>query len=78
MMGQRKRAIWDYVIFTKVVTLTLTFIGYSKKNFAKVLVLEDISCQNIMTIRPAVWPVHPSDTDKQTNRQTDRQTHKPR
>ena len=65
-----------YVIFTKVVTLTLIFIRFSPKNFARVLGTEYISCQNFRKIEPVVWPVHRAITDRQTNRQTDRQTHR--
>ena len=64
----------DYVIFTKVVTLTLIFIRFSPKNFARVLGTEYISCQNFRKIEPVVWPVHRSITDRQTDKQTDRQT----
>ena len=65
-----------YVIFTKVVTLTLIFIRFSPKKFARVLGTEYISCQNFRKIEPVVWPVHRAITDRQTNRQTDRQTHR--
>ena len=61
-----------YVIFTKVVTLTLIFIRFSPKNFARVLGTEYISCQNFGKIEPVVWPVHRSITDRQTDRQTDK------
>ena len=61
-----------YVIFTKVVTLTLTVTQILPKNFAEVLLLEYISCKNLRKIRPVLWPVEPSRTDKQTDRQTDR------
>ena len=57
-----------YLIFTKVVTLTLRFIRFSKKKCCKVLDLEDIFCQKIGTIGQAVWSVHRETTDKQTNR----------
>ena len=50
-----------HLIFTKVVTLTLTFIRFTKKRLPK-----------IMTIGPTVCPVHHSKTDKQTNLQTNR------
>ena len=60
-----------YVIFTKVVTLTLIFIRFSPKNFARVLGTEYISCQNFRKIEPVVWPVHRAITDRQTDRQTD-------
>ena len=59
-----------YVIFTKVVTLTLIFIRFSPKNFARVLGTEYISCKNFGKIEPVVWPVHRSITDRQTDRQT--------
>ena len=67
-----------YVIFTKVVTLTLIFIRFSPKNLARVLGTEYISCQNFRKIEPVVWPVHRSITDRQTqtDRQTDRQTNR--
>ena len=71
-----------YVIFTKVVTLTLTFIRFQKKIIWVVLEPEYIICQNFRKIEPLVWPVHREttdrQTDKQTDRQTDRQTDKPR
>ena len=65
-----------YVIFTKVVTLTLTFIRFQKKKICVVLEPEYIICQKIRTIGPVVWPVHRELTDRQTNRQTDRQTNR--
>ena len=63
-----------YVIFTKVVTLTLTFIRFQKKKICVVLEPEYIICQKIRTINPVVWPVDRELTDRQTNKQTDRQT----
>ena len=63
-----------YVISTKVVTLTLIFIRFSPKKFARVLGTEYISCQNFRKIEPVVWPVHRAITDRQTDRQTNRQT----
>ena len=63
-----------YVIFTKVVTLTMTFIRFQKKKIWVVFELEYIICQKIRTIGPVVWPVHREQTDKQTDRQTRRQT----
>ena len=64
----------NYVIFTKVVTLTLIFIRF--QFFLSLVVLEPeyIICQKIRTIGPVVWPVHRKQTDRQTNRQTDKQT----
>ena len=56
-----------YLIFTKVVTLTLPVDRFSKKNVRIVLGLEDIFCQKIRTIGPAVWSVHREKTDRQTN-----------
>ena len=67
--GSKVRA--HYLIFTKVVTLTLPFIRFSKKKLPKILGLEDIICQKIRTIGAAVWSVHRETTDKQTDRQTD-------
>ena len=64
----------NYVIFTKVVTLTLTFTRFQKKKIWKVLEPAYISCQKIRTIGPVVWPVDREPTDKQTDKQTDRQT----
>ena len=63
-----------YVIFTKVVTLTLTFIRFQKKKIGVVHEPEYIICQKIRTINPVVWPVDRELTDRQTNKQTDRQT----
>ena len=65
----------DYVIFTKVVTLTLIFIRFSPKNFARVLGTEYISCQNFRKIEQwcGLYIVQLR-TDRQTNKQTDRQT----
>ena len=40
--------------------------------------LNTLAAKGIRTIGPVLWPVHPSETDKQTDRQTDRQTDKPR
>ena len=60
------------LIFTKVVTLTLPFIRFSKIKLSIVLGLEDIFCQKIRTIGQAVRPVHREKTDRQTDRQTDR------
>ena len=60
-----------YVIFTKVVTLTLTLIRFYLFLFLVVLEPEYIICQKIRTIGPVVWPVHRKQTDRQTNRQTD-------
>ena len=57
-----------YLIFTKVVTLTLPFIRFSKNKLPVVLGPEDIICQNIRTIGPAVWSVHREKTDRQTDR----------
>ena len=56
-----------YLIFTKVVTLTLPIDRFSKKIVRIVLGLEDIFCQKIRTIGPAVWSVHREKTDRQTN-----------
>ena len=64
----------NYLIFTKVVTLTLPFIRFSKNWIPIVLGLEDIFCQKIRTIGPAVWPVHRERTDRQTDTHTDTQT----
>ena len=63
-----------YVKFTKVVTLTLTLIRFWPRNFARVLRVESICCQNFRKIGPVLWPVERSRTDKHTNNQTDRQT----
>ena len=63
-----------YVIFTKVMTLTLNFIRFQQKKIWKVLDPDYISCKKIRTIGPVVWPVHREPTDKHANRQTDRQT----
>ena len=63
-----------YVKFTKVVTLTLTLIRFWPNNFARVLRVESICCQNFRKIGPVMWPVERSRTDKHTNNQTDRQT----
>ena len=67
-----------YVIFTKVVTLTLTFIRFQKKKIWVVFEPEYIICQKIRTIGPVVWPVHREQTDRQTDtdKQTDRQTNR--
>ena len=59
-----------YVIFTKMVTLTLTLTRILPKNYTGVLGLEYINCTNFRKIGPVVWPVR-SRTDGQTNRQTD-------
>ena len=59
-----------YLIFTKVVTLTLPADRFSFFFVRIVLGLEDTFCQNIRTIGPAVWSVHREKTDRQTNRQT--------
>ena len=61
-----------YVIFTKVVTLTLTVTRILPKNFDGVIGPEYINCTNFRKIRPVVWPVR-SRTDGQTDKQTDRQ-----
>ena len=70
-----------YVIFTKVVTLTLPFIRFSKKKVLHCRVSRSTSAaKKIRTIGQVVWPVEPSEDgqtdkqDKQTDRQTDRQT----
>ena len=55
------------LIFTKVMTLTLPFIWFSKQKLPIVLGLEDIRCHKIRTIGPAVWSVHREMTDRQTN-----------
>ena len=62
-----------YVIFTKVVALTLTLTQILLKNFFRVLGPEYINCENFRKIGPVVWPVHRKQTDRQTdrNRQTD-------
>ena len=65
-----------YVIFTKVVTLTLTLIRFHKKKNWEVLEPEYIICQKFETIGPVVWPVDREPTDRQTNRQTDRRTNR--
>ena len=65
-----------YVIFTKVVTLTLTFIRFQKKICWVVLEPEYIICQKIRMIAPVVWPVDREMTDRQTDKQTDRQTNR--
>ena len=64
-----------YVIFTKVVTLTLTVTRILPKNCDGVLGPEYINCKNFRNIGPVVWPVR-SRTDGQTNRQTDKQTNR--
>ena len=61
-----------YLIFTKVVTLTLPFDRFSIFFVRIVLGLEDTFCQKIRTIGPAVWSVQREKTDRQTNKQTDR------
>ena len=61
-----------YLIFTKVVTLTLPVDRFSIFFVRIVLGLEDIFCQKSRTIGPAVWSVHREKTDRQTNIQTDR------
>ena len=61
-----------YVKFTKVVTLTLTLIRFWPRNFARVLRVESICCQNFRKIGPVLWPVERSRTDKHTNNQTKR------
>ena len=57
-----------YLIFTKVVTLTLPFIRFLKKKMPIVLGPEDIICQNFRTIGTAVWSVHREKTERQTDR----------
>ena len=44
-----------YVIFTKVVTLTLTFIRFKKVNML----------QGPMNMTTSVWPVHPVKTNQE-------------
>ena len=62
-----------YVIFTKVVTLTLIFIRFKKK---KILGRTNQNTSHVKKSgrSPVVWPVHREQTDKQTDRQSDRQT----
>ena len=67
----RFKSYGHYLIFTKVVTLTLPFVRLSKKK-----VLHCRVSRKIRTIGQSVWPVEPLKTDKQTNRQADRQTDK--
>ena len=64
----------NYLIFTKVVTLTLTLIRFQKKKNWEVLEPEYIICQKIRTIGPVMWPVDRERTDRQTNKQTHTQT----
>ena len=64
-----------YVIFTKVVTLTLIFIRFSPKKIARVLGTEYMSCQIFRKIdrtsRVACTSCNYGQTDRQTdNRQT--------
>ena len=65
-----------YLIFTKVVTLTLPFIRFSKKKILHCRVVQKTSfVKKIRTIGQAVWPVERFEdrqTYKQTNTQTDR------
>ena len=58
-----------YVIFTKVVALTLTLTQILPKHFFRVLGPEYINCENFRKTGPVVWPVHREQTDKQTNKQ---------
>ena len=58
-----------YLIFTKVVTLTLPVDRFFFFFVRIVLGLEDIFCQKSRTIGPAVWSVHREKTDRQTDRQ---------
>ena len=67
----RFKSYGHYLIFTKVVTLTLPFVRLSKKKVLHCRVSEDR--KKIRTIGQAVRPVEPLKTDRQ-NRQTDRQT----
>ena len=55
-----------YVIFTKVVTLTLIFIRFLPKKNARVLGTEYMSCRIFRKIGLVVWPVHRAITDRQT------------
>ena len=62
-----------YVIFTKVVTLTLILIRFSPKKIARVLGTEYISCQHFRKIEQGCGLyIVQLRTDKQTNKQTDR------
>ena len=58
-----------YVIFTKVVTLTLIFIRFLPKKIARVLGTEYMSCRIFRKIGLVVWPVHRAITDRQTDKQ---------
>ena len=64
-----------YVIFTKVMTLTLNFIRFQKQIFWKVLDPDYISCKKNQDDRSsgvACTSRTDGQTGKQTNRQTDR------
>ena len=70
----RFKSYGHYLIFTKVVTLTLPFVRLSKKKVLHCRVSRrHLLQQKSRTIGQAVRPVEPLKTDKQTNRQTRRQ-----
>ena len=70
----RFKSYGHYLIFTKVVTLTLPFVRLSKKKVLHCRVSRRHLLQKkSRTIGQAVRPVEPLKTDKQTNRQTRRQ-----
>ena len=62
-----------YVIFTKVVNLTLTLTRLLPKNFARVLLPEYISCKKIQKDRTCSVACR-AFKDGQTYKQTDRRT----
>ena len=67
----------DYVIFTKVVTLTLIFIRFSPKNLPGSLELSTSAVK--ISERLNQWCglyIVQLRTDRQTNKQTDRQTNR--
>ena len=65
------KVVAHYLFFTKVVTLTLPFIRFSKKKFCIVACLEDIFCKKNQDDRTSGAACRAFE-DGQTNRQTDR------